>query len=522
MLGLGAKHICRMVESNEGEFAAFIGNKYLIVRREFEKYMDGLTNNLSYPKKGLIIILEYYIIYLMKKGGLIMDNYESNLFKTANKMRGKIPPSDYKFYVLPLVFLRYISLKTKKKVWGDLVKHCEEENIVEILDKELCKELPRFSDLTNPYENIYGDSNLPPRTIRDLICLINEINLEDENKVDYLGNIYEYFIGNFAATEGNRGGEFFTPASVVDLLVNMLEPQKGIVYDPACGTGGMFIQSNKYSGVPLKFVGQEQNSKTIMLAYMNAVLHGIDIDIKMGDTLLNDCYSDLKADIVISNPPFNMKDWGAEFVSYDDPRLIGKINKNNANYMWIQHFLYHMKEDGKAGFVISNGALTSSNEADYYTRMRMIELNVIDCVVQLPEKMFLGTAIPSTLIFLNNNRDKRDKILFIDASKLGELISKTQKVITKSDIERISSLYHSFRDGKRKKYNEKGFSWAADIETVQKNEFKLMPSLYTGVEEQVIDQNDNLKQIETLKNLLCQQIKISNKLGKQITEELIG
>jgi len=168
----------------------------------------------------------------------------------------------------------------------------------------------------------------------------------------------------------------------------MLNPQGGIVYDPACGTGGMFIQSNKYSGKKMKFVGQEQNYKTIMLAYMNGVLHGLDLQIAHGDTLLNDLLDELRADYVISNPPFNMKDWGSEHLLPSDPRVFGKINKNNANYMWIQHFIYHLKDTGKAGFVISNGALTSSNEADLDTRKKMIEQNLVDCVVQLPDKMF--------------------------------------------------------------------------------------------------------------------------------------
>ena len=154
----------------------------------------------------------------------------------------------------------------------------------------------------------------------------------------------------------------------------------------------------------MKFIGQEQNCKTIMLAYMNGVLHGLDLQIKNGDTLLDDRFHELKADYVISNPPFNMKDWGAEQLPEDDPRVFGKINKNNANYMWMQHFIYHLKEDGKAGFVISNGALTSSNEADFDTRKKMLEQNIVDCVVQLPDKMFLGTAIPSALIFLDKAR----------------------------------------------------------------------------------------------------------------------
>ena len=450
-----------------------------------------------------------------------MENYESNLFKTANKLRGKIPPSDYKFYVLPLVFIRYMSEKKSNGVWEKIVNECNQDGIEKLLDKELGKILPKFEQIKSPYENIYSESNLPTRTIKELILLIDEIDINNqEEKVDYLGRMYEYFIGNFAATEGNRGGEFFTPPSVVELLVQMLNPQGGIVYDPACGTGGMFIQSNKYSGKKMKFVGQEQNYKTIMLAYMNGVLHGLDLQIAHGDTLLNDLLDELRADYVISNPPFNMKDWGSEHLLPSDPRVFGKINKNNANYMWIQHFIYHLKDTGKAGFVISNGALTSSNEADLDTRKKMIEQNLVDCVVQLPDKMFLGTAIPSALIFLNKGRGEKDKILFIDASSLGEEVSKTQKILREEDIAKICKLYHDYQKGKKVKYNEKGYSWAASISDVKKNGYKIMPSIYTGVEEKVIDSALIEKEIEELKKKLVRQMKISSQISNSIFEEL--
>ena len=391
-----------------------------------------------------------------------------------------------------------------------------------MLDEELMNILPQFSNMSNPYEDMYTNSNLPVRTIKDLINLINEIDLKSNSgKIDYLGQIYEYFIGNFAATEGNRGGEFFTPPSVVNLLVNMLNPQEGLVYDPACGTGGMFIQSSKYSGSNFKFVGQEQNCKTILLAYMNGVLHGLDIEIKNGDTLLNDCFPDLKADYVISNPPFNMKEWGAEQLDSSDPRIFGMINKNNANYMWIQHFVYHLKPNGKAGFVISNGALTSSNEADLITRKRMLEKNIIDCVVQLPDKMFIGTAIPSALIFLDMDRNKDDKILFIDASKFGENVSKTQKVISEEHIENIAKLYRTFKEKKKVKYNVKGYSWVIDTSNVISNGCRLMPSIYTGVEEVIVDQKENEAEIRLLKAKLAEQIIISNKMANVLLKGLI-
>lgn len=450
-----------------------------------------------------------------------MEKYANELFKTANKLRGKIPPSDYKFYVLPLVFIRYMSVKENSNVWGKIVDSSNDEKIASILDEELMNMLPEFSDMANPYEDMYVNSNLPVRTINDLIHLINEIDLQSNSeKIDYLGLIYEYFIGNFAATEGNRGGEFFTPPCVVNLLVNMLNPKQGIIYDPACGTGGMFIQSSRYSGSNLSFVGQEQNCKTILLAYMNGVLHGLDIEIKNGDTLLNDCFHDLRADYVISNPPFNMKEWGAEQLSADDPRIFGKVNKNNANYMWIQHFIYHLKPQGKAGFVISNGALTSSNDADLITRKKMLERNIVDCVVQLPDKMFIGTAIPSALVFLDMDRNEEDKILFIDAGKFGESVSKTQKIISEADIGNISKLYWSFKNGKRIKYNVKGFSWVSTAEEVLSNGCKLMPSIYTGVEEIIIDQRQNEAEIKILKAKLSEQIKISNQMANILLKEL--
>lgn len=450
-----------------------------------------------------------------------MENYENNLFKTANKLRGKIPPSDYKFYVLPLVFLRYVSLKEENGLWEEILLNCENDNIASIMDASLRSSINNNEILQNSYSNIYSESNLPAKVLKDLIYLIDEIDLNNsEEKIDYLGRIYEYFIGNFAATEGNRGGEFFTPPSVVNLLVNMLEPKEGIVYDPACGTGGMFIQSDKYSDKKLTFVGQEQNHKTILLGYMNGILHGLDLDIAHGDTLLNDCFPDLKADYVISNPPFNMKDWGAESLKYNDPRIMGAVNKNNANYMWIQHFVYHLKENGMAGFVISNGALTSSNEADKRTRKELLKQNIVDCVVQLPDKMFLGTAISSALIFINKNRKKQKKILFIDASHFGELVSKTQRKLKTDEIDTISNLYRNFRSNKKMNYNVKGFSWAENVDIVMEQDCKLMPSIYTGVAEKVIDNEANKKAIKILEKSLLEQIKISQQLGEKLMKEL--
>lgn len=450
-----------------------------------------------------------------------MNSYENSLFKTANKLRGKIPPSDYKFYVLPLVFIRYLSEKNKNGAWEKIVQNCGELNNADIIDEELSRIIPVLDKVKNPFEDIFRNSALATNTIKDLVLLIDEIDIKNKDgKVDYLGRIYEYFISNFAATEGNRGGEYFTPSTVVELLVQMLDPQSGLVFDPACGTGGMFVQSSKFSNKKLKFFGQEQNSKTVMLAYMNGILHGLDVKIKNGDTLLNDMYPDLKADFIISNPPFNMKDWGAEEVDMNDPRIFGMVNKNNANYMWIQHFIYHLNDTGRAGFVISNGALTSSNEADLITRKKMLENNMIDCVVQLPEKMFFGTSIPSALIFLDMDRKDNDNILFIDASLLGKNISKTQKILRAEDIDEISNLYHGYRRGDKKEFNNKGFSCIISRNQVLTAGCKLTPSFYTGVKEIVVDMKENEKKITELKQKLIEQIRINALLTEAIVEVL--
>lgn len=450
-----------------------------------------------------------------------MNNYENNLFKAANKLRGKISPSDYKFYVLPLVFLRYTSIKHRSSLWKEIVESSESKTISNKLDSALEKSLPSIKGLDNFQNKIYKSSNLDSRTISELINLIDEIDLDNNitHNIDFLGRIYEYFIGNFAATEGNRGGEFFTPSSIVNLLVHILSPQTGIVYDPACGSGGMFIQSEKYSHYKLKFIGQEQNPKTVMLAYMNSIVHDLDFKIACGDSLLNDLFPSLKADFVISNPPFNLKDWGADRLPKNDPRLFAPINKNNANYMWIQDFIYHLSSKGKAGFVISNGALTSTNSYDLQARKVLLRRNIIDCVVQLPTKMFLSTSVPSALIFIDKNRNSDQPILFIDASTLKTSISKKQNILSDKAIKKITGTYNLYKY-KNKEIIQKGYAQTVSNIEVIKNDCSLMPSVYTGVFEKKIDPQKNNNEIKLLKQRLRRQIKKSQEVTRNLEKVL--
>lgn len=394
-------------------------------------------------------------------------------------MRGSVAPADYKHYVLPIIFLRYLSNKFEQRQleieamtkdpnsdwyapdqetydiisedrdlyrsenvfsvpeesrWSYIVKNAKQPNIKEILDtsmKHLEEENP---ELEGMLPRIFQGSNLPAENVSGLIDVFSRdvFSASDERSVDILGRTYEYFIGSFASSEGNRGGEFFTPSSIVQLLVAMLEPISGKVFDPACGSGGMFIQSEDYAPRKreLSFYGQENVTTTVRLGKMNVLLHGINADIRLGDSLLNDQFPDLKADYVIANPPFNQKDWGAERVSREDARLIGPVTNSNANYMWMQHFLYHLNEKGTAGFVMANGAMTTNVKEEKEVRERLVNEGYIDCIVQLPEKLFFTTGIPCSLFFLSKNRngkegfrERKNEILFIDARKMGTLVS---------------------------------------------------------------------------------------------------
>lgn len=457
-----------------------------------------------------------------------MHSYIDDLFKAATKLRGKVSPADYKYYVLTLVFLRHISKQECNKTWENIVNiskymQVTDKSIGQYIDEELNK-IVKTHNFNNQFQGIFSNSNIKNSTLVELIELINDIKLENYGG-DYLGKVYEYFIGNFAASEGNRGGEFFTPKSVVDLLVKMLKPISGTIYDPACGTGGIFVETRNETArnIKLKFIGQEQNSKTVFLAFMNAKLHNLDLDIKCGDTLLNDLNPELKADYIISNPPFNMKDWGSEQLSEDDPRIISSINKNNANYMWIQHFIYHMAENGHAGFVISNGALTSTNKSDCETRKIIMQNNLLDCVVQLPDKMFFGTAIPSALVFFSKTRKTKDNVLFIDASQYGKLISKTQKELSPEDIDKVATLYNYYKNNKDINYNKDGFSAAISVKKIEDNEYKILPSYYVGVEKEVVNHEENNEKIKILNKKLLKQLDetkiVSLKLKQLLSEE---
>jgi type I restriction enzyme M protein len=505
-------------------------------------------------------------------------DFQKDLFDAATRMRGSITPSDYKHYVLPLIFLRYVTLRFDKRRsqveemvndtesiwysddqevrenilndpdqyksenvfmipeearWSYIVEKANDSNIKGILDNAMKLIEQENPELEGILPRIFQGSNLPAENVAGLIEIFSRdvFSARHEDSVDILGRTYEYFIGNFASSEGNRGGEFFTPSSIVKLLVAMMEPIEGTVFDPACGSGGMFIQSEAYSerGNALSFYGQENVETTLRLGKMNVLLHGMNAEIRLGDSLLNDQYPNLKADYVIANPPFNVDTWGAERISKDDPRLIGPVTNANANYMWMQHFLYHLKDGGTAGFVMANGAMTTNTTGEKEVRQKLVDDHYIDCIVQLPEKLFFTTGIPCCLFFLSKNRngskgyrERENEILFIDARKIGSLVSRSQKAFSKEEIDRIASTYHQFRNTNGSIVEVAGFSKVTNIEKVKENDYKLTPGIYVGTKKLEEDDTPFEEKMEKLTSNLREQFNESSLLQDKILKDLEG
>lgn len=517
-------------------------------------------------------------------------NFIQQLWESAVALRGSIEPSDYKRYVLPLIFLRYLSLKfeerytelsslvkepksdyytndkkaqgrilsdesfyresgaffiPKEAQWSTILASAQKDDIKLRVDKALEALEKQYPDqLKGLLPQTYAGSNLSKENLAGLINLFSSDTIVNQmHTLDFLGQVYEYFIGEFANSEGKRGGEFFTPRSIVRTLVTMLEPKEGKVFDPCAGSGGMFIQSDEYTHHKknLSFFGQESKDFTYRLCRMNMFIHGLDADIRMGNSYTNDQLPDLKADFVISNPPFNdgsssQSGWGAEGIDKNDKRLqIGSakisLAKRNANYMWMAHYLYHLADGGTAGFVMANGAMTTSVKEEKEARIALVEEGFVDCVIRMPEKLFANVAIPCCLWFFSKNRqgtkefrERKNEILFIDASGLGQLIpgSRKQKYLTIEEIEKIGNAYQQFRKKNGKPLCIDGFCKVATLDDVRKHDYKLAPGIFVGTEADELDDTPFDEKMAVFKSQLFEQFGESEKLIKAIRKDLEG
>lgn len=371
----------------------------------------------------------------------------------------------------------------------------------------------------------------------ELIDLIGTIGLGDkENKSkDILGRVYEYFLGQFADAEGKKGGQFYTPRSIVQLLVEMIEPYKGRVLDPCCGSGGMFVQSEKFVQAhdgkidDISIYGQESNSTTWRLCKMNLAIRGIGVNLGQipADSFHADQHKDLKADYILANPPFNSSDWGGERLQTDARWKYGKPPTGNANFGWVQHFIHHLAPTGIAGFVLSNGSMSSNSSGEGEIRKSIVENDLVDCMVALPSQLFYNTMIPACLWFIARDkknhkfRDRRGSVLFIDARNMGQMVDRRHRELTAEEIAKISSVYHSWRgEGKEKYVDVPGFCKAVQLEEIRKHEHILTPGRYVGAQEEEEDGEEFNAKMKRLTGELSEQFKKSKELENKIDKNL--
>ncbi len=458
--------------------------------------------------------------------------FEADLFKAADKLRGNMEPSDYKHVALGLIFLKHISdsFETKRAAlladdpkaaedqdeyradnifwvpkearWSHLQANAKQSTIGKLIDDAMLAIEKVNPTLKGVLPKEYARPALNAVMLGELIDLISGIALgEAQDKArDVLGRVYEYFLGQFAGSEGKRGGEFYTPRSVVRTMVEMLEPYKGRVYDPCCGSGGMFVQSEKFVEAhggrlgDIAIYGQESNYTTWRLAKMNLAVRGIDADIKWNNegSFHKNELPDLRADYVLANPPFNISDWGGERLKEDVRWKFGIPPAGNANFAWLQHILHHLGPKGTAGVVLANGSMSSTQSGEGEIRNAMIENDVIDCMIALPGQLFYSTQIPACLWFLTKDksngvardiklRDRRGEILFIDARKLGQMTDRTRREFSEQDVKLISDTYHRWREGKG--YEDvPSFCKSAKLDEISSYGYVLTPGRYVGAE----------------------------------------
>lgn len=493
--------------------------------------------------------------------------FEETLWKAADKLRGSMDASEYKHVVLGLIFLKYISDKFEMKYnelvaegegfeeeldeylaenifwvpkearWNYIRDHAKDPKIGQIIDDAMILIEKENKTLKNVLEKRYARPEIDKRRLGELVDLISTIKLHTNDEKDLLGRVYEYFLGKFAAAEGKGGGEFYTPTSVVKTLVNMIEPFKGRIYDPCCGSGGMFVQSNKFVSEhqgrlgDLAIYGQELNSTTWKLCKMNLAIRGLEGNIgpSHADTFHNDLHKNLKADYILANPPFNVSDWGGEQLTEDVRWAYGIPPAGNANYAWLQHMIYHLSPNGVAGVVLANGSLSSNTSNEGEIRKNILEADLVDCIVALPDKLFYTTGIPACLWILNRNkkgnekyRNREHEILFIDARQLGELIDRRHRELSDEEINKIADTYHQWRNQDGKYEDIKGFCKSATLEEVKEHEYVLTPGRYVGIEELVDDGIPFEEKMESMTSELAKLFAKSRQLEEKIRKNLGG
>jgi type I restriction enzyme M protein len=511
--------------------------------------------------------------------------FEMTLWAAADKLRGNLESAEYKHVVLGLIFLKYISdafserrdelaelladetseyymptdaarelvLESRDEYtaegifwvpaearWGYLRDRAKQPEIGQLVDMAMDLIERENQILRGVLPKTFGRADLDKRRLGELIDLLSDDKLtftRAHRENDVLGRVYEYFLGQFASNEGKNGGEFYTPRSVVQLLVEMLEPFEGRVYDPCCGSGGMFVQSLRFVEAhggkrnQLSVYGQELAGTTWRLAKMNLAIRGIDADLgdEPSDTFHRDKHPDLRADYVLANPPFNVSDWGGELLR-DDPRwAYGVPPKGNANFAWLQHIVHHLAPGGSAGVVLANGSMSSQQSGEGDIRRALVEADLVDCLVALPTQLFYTTGIPVCLWFLSRaraggptQRDRRGDVLFIDARQLGRMATRTHRVLDDTDIARIAGTYHAWRgEPDAGAYDDDpGFCVVADLATIATHDHVLTPGRYVGAPDAEEDDEPIGEKLARLRSQLVADFEESDRLQQVVRERL--
>ena len=515
---------------------------------------------------------------------------KDTLWKSADKLRGSMDASQYKDVILGIVFLKYVAdafderrsqLRseledngmTDEQIamfiddvdeytghgvfwvpeharWDYLAENAKglpavdgtpAKNIGELINEAMDLIMDANTTLSGTLPRIYNRDSVDQRRLGELIDMFNTTRFSGQGPGrarDLLGEVYEYFLEKFARAEGKRGGEFYTPAGVVRVLVEMLEPTSGRVYDPCCGSGGMFVQTEKFLDAhnadtsAISVYGQELNERTWRMAKMNLAIHGLNGNLapRWGDTFARDQHPDMQADYILANPPFNIKDWARN--EEDDRWRYGVPPKNNANYAWIQHIVSKLAPGGSAGVVMANGSMSSNSGGEGQIRAELVEANLVSCMVALPTQLFRSTGIPVCIWFLtkdkaageNGSIDRTDQVLFIDARNLGHMIDRAERALSDEDIAKIAGTFHAWRGtdsaGDKAYEDEAGFCYSASLEEIKEADYALTPGRYVGIAEEEDDGEPIEEKISRLKTELFEQLEESERLTANLREQL--
>ena len=506
-------------------------------------------------------------------------SFEQQLFKAADKLRKNIDAAEYKYVVLGLVFIKYISesfdelyhkleadeysdpedrdeyiaenvfFAPQTARWSHLHNNAKLATIGQTIDEAMEAIEKENPELKNVLPKVYGKANLDKASLGQLIDLISntELQAENEKSKDLFGRVYEYFLGEFANAEGKKGGQFYTPKAIVKLMVDMIEPYKGRVYDPACGSGGMFVMSEKFVTEhqgninDITIYGQESNQTTWKLSKMNLAIRDVNSQFVNWNTegsFLKDAHPDLKADFILANPPFNQKEWGIDILQEDARWKYGTPPNGNANFGWMQQMLYHLAPKGVMATVLANGSLSSNTSGEGAIRKNFVENDLVECIVALPKQLFYNTGIPACIWFLRREKANHSKeVLFIDASEMGYMKDRVHRDLAEEDIKLIADTYHNWRcEPQRQKqavtssdveqsetlYRDvKGFCKSATLQEIEKHKHVLTPWRYVGIEDEIGDGIPFETKMQSLTVLLKEQMDKEEEIGRASCRERV-